>query len=242
MKLTLADIKNIFSGREPAPIGRHRFFSVLIPFVEKDGKVYILYETRAKTLKSDPGEICFPGGHVEAGETPEEAALRETCEETGIGRDKIRMIGPGNVLYGYANYTLYTWLAMIDYEDYLNARPQAEEVDEIFLVDTEELAACVPEIFREKVTASVSDAFPYEKLGIEKDYPWRTGVWEIPIYQVGGRIIWGLTARITCDLFKIIERSGILSETEAASENRISGRQSSPDGDLTQANSNEKRG
>ena len=180
--------------------------------MEKDGKVHILYETRAKTLKSDPGEICFPGGHIEAGETPEEAALRETCEEIGISCDKIRMIGPGNVLYGYANYTLYIYLGIIDYEDYLNAKPQTEEVEEIFLVDAEALAACSPEIFREKVSASVDKDFPYEKLGIQKDYPWRTGIWDIPIYEVGGRMIWGLTARITCDLLETISESGILSE------------------------------
>ena len=218
MKLTLTDIEHIFTGREPAPIGQHRFFSVLVPFVEKDWKVHILYETRAKTLKSDPGEICFPGGHIEAGETPEEAALRETCEEIGISRDKIRIIGPGNVLYGYANYTLYTYLGIIDYEDYLNSKPQEEEVDEIFLVDAEELAECVPEIFREKVAASVDKDFPYEKLGIEKDYPWRTGIWDIPIYEVGGRMIWGLTARITCDLLKTIEKSGFFSGEKAAAE------------------------
>lgn len=216
MKLTLTDIKNVFSEREPAPIGRHRFFSVLVPFVEKDGKVHILYETRARTLKSDPGEICFPGGHMEPGETAEEAAVRETCEETGICRDKIRIIGPGNVLYGYANYTLYTFLGVIDYEDYLAAVPQPEEVDEIFLVDAEELAACPPEIFREKVTASVSENFPYEKLGIDQNYSWRTGIWDIPIYEVGGRVIWGLTARITCDLIKTIEESGITAGAQTA--------------------------
>ena len=37
MQLTLTDIKKTFAGRKPAAIGTHRYFSVLVPFVEKDG-------------------------------------------------------------------------------------------------------------------------------------------------------------------------------------------------------------
>lgn len=45
--------------------------------VVKDGKVLI-------GTRKDNGLVCGPGGHIEAGETPEEAALRETREEFGI--------------------------------------------------------------------------------------------------------------------------------------------------------------
>lgn len=38
-------------------------------------------------------EWCLPKGHIEAGETPEEAAIREVAEETGIDADIIRPIG-----------------------------------------------------------------------------------------------------------------------------------------------------
>ena len=56
MQLTLTDIKKTFAGRKPAAIGTHRYFSVLVPFVEKDGQLYILYEVRAKNMASQPGE------------------------------------------------------------------------------------------------------------------------------------------------------------------------------------------
>jgi len=41
-------------------------------------------------------------------------------------------------------------------------------------------------------------------LGIGDDYPWRRGKWEIPIYDIESRIIWGLTARITDNVIKTI--------------------------------------
>ena len=61
---TIERIRRIYERHEPAPIGKYRFFSVLIPFVEKDGELCLLYEVRARDMDSDPGEICFPGGHV----------------------------------------------------------------------------------------------------------------------------------------------------------------------------------
>lgn len=45
--------------------------------VIQDGKILI-------GERKDNGLVCGPGGHIEAGETPEEAAIRETREEFGI--------------------------------------------------------------------------------------------------------------------------------------------------------------
>ncbi|MCI5687702.1 MAG: CoA pyrophosphatase [Emergencia sp.] len=207
MNLTLSDIKKTFAEREPAPIGEHRFFSVLVPFVEKDGELYILYEVRAKAMASQPGEICFPGGHVEAGESPRDCALRETFEEIGIPAEKISLMGAGNILYGYANYTLYTYLGAVDYETYCSAKLQKDEVDEIFLVRLSDFEKHPPKVFSEKVYTEIDKDFPYEEVGIGRDYAWRVGRWDIPIYQIDGRVIWGLTARITGDIIKTVRET-----------------------------------
>ena len=68
MSFTLDNIRAIYRDWDARPIGKHRFFSVLVPFVEKDGRVHLLFEVRAKNMQSQPGEVCFPGGHVERGE------------------------------------------------------------------------------------------------------------------------------------------------------------------------------
>ncbi len=203
--MTLDDIRRVYRHRKPQPIGKHRFFSVLVPLVERDGELHLLFEVRAKTMKSQPGEICFPGGHVEKGEEPAECALRETFEEIGIAPDRVEMIGPGDILYGYANYTLFTYMGVISLQDYENARLAAEEVDEIFLVSLDAFKKHQPQIQTEKIYTEISEDFPFEKIGIDENYPWRVGDWDIPIYDVEGRIIWGLTARITEQLLRVME-------------------------------------
>ena len=107
---------------------------------------YEVLEGVARLMVSQPGEICFPGGHVEKGETPRACALRETQEETGIPAEKIEFISQGDTLFGYANYSLFTHIGIVDFEDYKKVKLQAEEVDEVFLVPVSHLQQTVPEI------------------------------------------------------------------------------------------------
>lgn len=215
--LTLDDIRNIYKGRQPQPIGRHRYFSVLVPVVEKDGRLHLLFEVRARAMESQPGEICFPGGNVDPGEDPAHCALRETMEEIGIPSERVELIGPGDILYGYANYTLYTFMGIVSYEDYEKARLAPEEVDEIFLVPLEDFKESPPQVQTEKIYTEISEDFPFEKIGIDESYPWRVGQWDIPIYDVQGRIIWGLTARITENMIRVLTdhlADGLADQTE----------------------------
>ena len=62
--LTADDIRHIFDGKKAGNEEFFKFFSVLVPVVEKEGKLYLLYERRARDMKRQPGEICFPGGEL----------------------------------------------------------------------------------------------------------------------------------------------------------------------------------
>ena len=188
-------IENTFKNHKAEPIGRHRFYSVLVPFVEKDGELGLLLEKRADDIPSDPGEICFPGGRVEGDETAEECAVRETVEELGIPVEAIELTGEGNTLYGYANYTIYSRIGFIDYETFEKIRPNSAEVGEVFLLPLSYFMENEPEVYTEPVDFRPKE-FPYERVDIPEDYKWRTGKWEIPVYETEGRIVWGLTARI----------------------------------------------
>jgi 8-oxo-dGTP pyrophosphatase MutT (NUDIX family) len=67
--------------------------AVLVPLVREGDGWSILFSRRADNLAAHSGQIAFPGGAVEAGETLEIAAVRETEEEVGIARDRVELIG-----------------------------------------------------------------------------------------------------------------------------------------------------
>lgn len=53
----------------------------------------VLLLQRAQTLADHPGQVAFPGGGIEAGETPVAAALREAEEETGLDAAGVEILG-----------------------------------------------------------------------------------------------------------------------------------------------------
>ena len=56
--LKIEDIEAVFAERKPGAEGNFKFFSVLVPLVEKEDDLYLLYEVRAKNMERQPGEIC----------------------------------------------------------------------------------------------------------------------------------------------------------------------------------------
>jgi 8-oxo-dGTP pyrophosphatase MutT (NUDIX family) len=53
----------------------------------------LLLTERAHKMRSHPGQVAFPGGGIDAGETPEQAALREAYEEIGLDPASIEVFG-----------------------------------------------------------------------------------------------------------------------------------------------------
>ena len=67
----------------PAPA---RPAAVLAPIVARDDGLFLLLTQRASHLREHSGQIAFPGGKIDPGESPLDAALREAEEEIGLLR------------------------------------------------------------------------------------------------------------------------------------------------------------
>ncbi len=65
-----------------------------IPFDPKErGQAAVILTIRSSRLKNHAGQRAFPGGRIDAGETPEDAALRELQEEVGLELPSANILG-----------------------------------------------------------------------------------------------------------------------------------------------------
>ena len=104
--------------------------SVLIPILEHENNLCLLYEIRSENLKNQPNEICFPGGRIERGESKKQAAVRETAEELLIEPESIEIIGASDILITPFNTIIYPYVGTVkDYKGTFN-----NEVKEVFIV------------------------------------------------------------------------------------------------------------
>jgi 8-oxo-dGTP pyrophosphatase MutT (NUDIX family) len=68
--------------------------AVMVPLVHRPQGMQVLLTQRTAHLSDHAGQISFPGGRVEASDAHrEETALRETEEEIGLTRDRVRLLG-----------------------------------------------------------------------------------------------------------------------------------------------------
>ena len=185
-------IKEKMKGRKPGVIGDRKEFAVLIPLVEREDGLHLLFEKRSGNIKQ-PGDTCFPGGRIEAGESITECALRETAEEIGI--TDVEVIGQFDSILEVNRITMHTVVGIVTEGALKNVRINSDEVADIFTVPLDFFVTAEPMSHTVKIIQDTAD-FPYEETGIRKDYKWRVGHQEILIYHYKDRIIWGLTARI----------------------------------------------
>jgi nudix motif 8 len=68
--------------------------SVLVPLCHVDGRAAVLFTKRTETVGTHKGQVSFPGGRRDEGdEDAVHTALRELHEETGIGADRVLVLG-----------------------------------------------------------------------------------------------------------------------------------------------------
>lgn len=137
--LTDPVIEQIKSGLEPLAFSDEtyavkrdgqRAASVLMPLFPRDDGWHVLFTRRPLHMKNHAGQISFPGGRTEAGETPLEGALRETQEEVGIEADNIFPIGRLPSFNAVSKFRVTPFVGIVDPS--VEIIPEPAEVDEAF--------------------------------------------------------------------------------------------------------------
>ena len=168
--------------------------AVILPIININGVDSILFEVRTDELSLNPGEVCFPGGRIEKGESPKEAAIRECIEEIGLSFDNIDVITELDTFVSNTNMIIYPFLACIkgDYKFSINEN----EVKEILTIPLEYLVNMEPVSVYNKLITIPSDDFPFENIINGENYKFREGSYRVLFYKYKDYVIWGMTARI----------------------------------------------
>lgn len=97
--------------------------AVLAAVTERHDRPGFLLIHRPSNMRSHPGQVAFPGGKIDPGETPVEAALREAYEEMGIHERDVTVIGTSDVYCTGTGYAITPVLAVVPPDIEINPSP-----------------------------------------------------------------------------------------------------------------------
>lgn len=152
--------------------------AVLVPlFTDPDGRLHAVFTKRRSDLRRHAGEISFPGGRRDDGESLEQTALREAFEEVGLPEGHVDIVGAlAPVGTFVTNYAIYPFVGLIEHG--FEWIVQEAEVAEVLEFALEDLVA----------------NHSLKRL-VRRGIAFRTDV-----YEIGPHMVWGATARILGDL------------------------------------------
>jgi 8-oxo-dGTP pyrophosphatase MutT (NUDIX family) len=113
--------------------------AVLALVGDLDGRPALALTERSAHLRAHAGEICLPGGRLDPGETPEEAAVREAEEEVGVDRSALELAGRLDDAWSKGRNHVVPVAAWYG-ASLLDLRPMTDEAVRLFVVPLATLA------------------------------------------------------------------------------------------------------
>jgi 8-oxo-dGTP pyrophosphatase MutT (NUDIX family) len=165
----------------PPPAGS-RASAVLVPIFDGPSGPEVVLTRRSQVLTSHKGEVSFPGGRVDAGETFIQAAIREAYEEINLEPSHVQVIGEMNSLSTYvSNSHIVPVLAYLETPPSMTA--VNAEVDRVFSVALTELVR--------------DDTYVEEHWGTPPNQH------QIHFFHLDDETVWGATGKMLHQLINI---------------------------------------
>jgi 8-oxo-dGTP pyrophosphatase MutT (NUDIX family) len=161
------------------PFPDARVSAVLVALVDGDDGPDVLLTRRSMEMRSHRGEISFPGGRLDPGETPVQAALREAHEEVGLDPALPSIVGElGHLSTIVSRSYIVPVVAVLDHRPAVE--PRTMEVDRVLWASLRELT----------------------RAGRYRMERWGSPPMDRPLhfFELDDETVWGATAHMLVDL------------------------------------------
>jgi 8-oxo-dGTP pyrophosphatase MutT (NUDIX family) len=164
-----------------APEHAHQSSVLVLLFPNHENKIELTLTLRSNDIDHG-GQISFPGGRAEEGETAVETALREAHEEIGICSQDVSILGKLSELYvNHSNNRVIPIVGFMERRPEFNVNP--DEVEEIFTVELDSL------LLKKNLTV--------------EDWDLRSHTYKVPYWDVHRVPLWGATAMMLSELLDL---------------------------------------
>lgn len=181
--------------------------AVLAAFTRIDGELCLLLERRGAAIPQG-GEISFPGGAVDPGDSgPEETVVREAVEELGIEASRIRVDAYLGNLTAPLGALVDVFVGFIEARGREDFSPNRDEVEALLFVPFSWFLTHEPEKFslelemksrRRDGDGREEVLFPAREMGLPERYwsGWAGRPHAVYVYRWEDQVIWGMTAQM----------------------------------------------
>ena len=163
------------------PENVHHSSVLILLFPNEDGEIELTLTLRSNDIDHG-GQISFPGGRAEPGESTAETALREAEEEIGVSVETVTIIGEMSDLYvSHSNNLVTPVVGYTEHHPQFKINPA--EVKEVFAVELHSL------IRKKNITV--------------EDWNLHSYTYKVPYWDVHEVPLWGATAMMLNEFLDI---------------------------------------